>query len=152
MSKLTLLKADTFSAGQILLDGGLIGVQVDRGVRGLRGKTLSFTQPAIGTVTFTGSTTSNDPDLWTLKDIKTLVEAAVPGLKVMSSEGRLVFIESTPANGVALASTGTANPLLGFDSGAASAGRVINPHDAPPPRLVLIDQQDNRLIFVIAEV
>lgn len=152
MSKLTLLKAETFALGQMLLDGALVGTQVDRGIRGLRGKTLIFTQPAAATVTFTGSTTSGDPDLWTLKDIKTLAEAAIAGLKVMNCEGRIVFIESTPANGVALTGAGTANTLFGFDGAASLAGRVINPQDGAPPRLMLVDQQDNRLIFVIAEV
>jgi hypothetical protein len=99
------------------------------GISGLVGKTLIFTSPAAGTVTFTASSVSGNPDPNSLQpsDIKAQIEAVATGVRVSFWGGRLVIQEVTPTSGVAITSAGTANGILGFDTNQASTGKIYAP-------------------------
>lgn len=99
------------------------------GITGLVGLTITFSAPGpTGTVTFVASSGSNpDPNTLLFKDIKAQIEAAIPTLKVNTYDGYLSIIEATPASGVTVAKTGTANTLLGFDTANATVGKYYLP-------------------------
>lgn len=130
---------------QLFLNGGIIGGSVVAGkgqggnpgnlflgVQGLVGKTLIFSEPASGTVTFSASTQSGNPDPNTLmpSDIKAQIETVMSGVTVSFQGGVLVIVEATPDHGVAISKTGTANALLGFD---ATGGNDTIGLFYPPP-------------------
>lgn len=96
------------------------------GFYGLIGKTLIFTSPAAGTVTFSAAADQADidPNILQLQDIKAQVQAVMTGVVVTTVNGRLTFVEATPTSGVAITSAGTANSILGFDSANATVGKV----------------------------
>jgi hypothetical protein len=126
-------KFSDINEAQAFLNGGLIGKDISKGgVAGLVGKTLTFTSPAFA-VTFTaaaGPPTDRDPYTLLLKDIKAQVEAANADILVQSIAGKIVFIEKTPTNGVALSgSDEPAKSLLGFDQNSASVGKFYKPPD-----------------------
>lgn len=137
---------------ETILNGGLVIGKVEGaqtggtpaglgpGIDGLVGKTLKFTSPSSVTVTFgtsEGTGGSAEPGVGTnpnkyvllFKDIKKQIEAAINTVKVTNRNGRIVLIEATPASGVALDKTGTANVLLGVGTDANTVGKLY----APPP-------------------
>jgi hypothetical protein len=99
------------------------------GITGLVGLTLIFVGPGpTGTVTFVASSGSNaDPNTLLFSDIKAQIQAAIATLSVTTFDGYLTIQEVTPANGVTVSSAGTANTLLGFDSGHNTVGRFYLP-------------------------
>lgn len=133
------------------LNGGIVGGSTNRGtfggsvpagnmngIAGLVGKTLIFTSPAAVTVTFAdasgvgGSAHSpgTNPDKNTLmfKDIAAQIVAALATVRVgLTPDQQLLIIETTPSSGVAISDAGTANSLLGFDTNAATVGKVYPP-------------------------
>ena len=115
---------------QFFLNGGLLGGDVKGGVYGLVGKRLTFSSPSFH-VDFTAVTpapTTRDPYTLLFPDIKAQVEAANASILVSQLGGRIVFIEKTPTNGVALASNDeAAKALLGFDKNSPSVGKVYSP-------------------------
>lgn len=102
---------------------------------GLIGKTLIFTSPSAGTVTFAaaGAESTRDPLLLQFADVKAQIETVMSTCLVTTINGRLAIIEKTPASGVAVAKTGTGNTLLGFDAGQATTGEVFAPPGAATP-------------------
>lgn len=124
-------------------DGGSQAGGQAQGYDGLVGKTLKFSSPGAATVTFVASsgaggsadpalpanTGNPNPQVLLFKDIKLQVEAAVPAIKVLNMNGKLVFIEATPTSGVTIDHTGTATALVGFDGAHDTVGKVY----APPP-------------------
>jgi hypothetical protein len=152
MSKVTLVKKESIEEAQVFLNGGLIGGDASQGIEGLIGKTLIFTAPAAGTVTFALGSGSN-PWKLSFKEIKQQIEAAVglSGLNVSSIRGALVIQEDTTTSGVAITGAGTANAILGFDS-AGQTGRVINAPGGAAPKLSLFTvTPDNRIVLAISE-
>lgn len=123
-------KFTDINEAQIFLNGGIIGADVRKGIAGLVGKVLTFTTPA-GAVTFaaaSGPPTDRDPYTLLLTDIKAQVEAAIATVQVTSLGGRLVFLEATPASGVALSGNNEpAKALLGFDGNSVVAGKFYHP-------------------------
>jgi hypothetical protein len=123
---------------QHFLNGGLTGKPIPmEGIRGLVGKTITFTSP-VGSCTFVEG---GGPDGGALlfKDIKTQLEAAVSGLKVMQfSRGVIGFISSDASVVTSLGATAQdARALLGLPRGGAISGKlVLPPTDAGTPRLV----------------
>jgi hypothetical protein len=105
------------------------------GITGLVGQTLIFSAPGpAGTVTFVASSGSNpDPNTLQFADIKAQIESGVSGLLVTTFDGYLCIQESTPAHGVTVAKTGTANTLLGFDIANATVGKYYLPAAAATP-------------------
>ena len=112
--------------------GSLTGVGT--GIQGLVGLTLIFSSPSAATITFAASSgsggsahtpnTNPDPSILLLTDIRQQVAAGLATVTVKAdTEGRLAFIESTPASGVTISHTGTANALLGLDTVNDSVGR-----------------------------
>ena len=144
-----LFELETFLNGGIIAgraDGAQNGgtpANVGQGIYGLVGKTLKFTSPSSTTVTFaaaSGAGSSVDPavpeaqrnpnpQVLLFKDIKLQVETAINTVKVTDRNGKLVFIEATPTNGVTIDKTGTANTLLGLPTNANVVGKLW----APPP-------------------
>lgn len=119
-----------------LLNGGIIGGNVASGIVGLVGKVLTFTTPS-GNHTFTtqGDTT-RPPDVLLLKDIKTQLEAAISGLKVMAFGGKIAFIQSTPTGNTELsANSEVAKTLLGFPLTTTTKGQLVNKPGAAAPSL-----------------
>jgi hypothetical protein len=118
MAMTRIFKFDDLTDLQNFLNGGITGCDVSKGVGGLVGQTLTFTSPA-DSVTFVGPTlpggSERDPTVLLFGDIKEQIEAAVPSLVVASNKGRIVLLEATPANGVALSDNDeAAKALLGF--------------------------------------
>lgn len=115
------------------LNGGLRGTDINRGVYGLNGLSLTFTSPVAVTMTF-GPSTQSDPNQYQLKDLKAQLEGAISGLRVSSANGVLILGEVTPTSGVALSSSPEdAKRILGFDKGRASIGKVFAPPGTSPP-------------------
>jgi hypothetical protein len=105
------------------------------GITGLVGKTLIFDAPGpAGTVTFVASSGSNpDPSTLLLSDIKAQIQAAIPTLSVTMFDGYLVVQEATPAFGVTVDRTGTANTLLGYGTANNTVGKFYKPAAAATP-------------------
>lgn len=117
---------------QLFLRGGLIGAKINGGTYNLVGKTIQFERPVMATVTFVAGT-GPDPYLLTFQDIKAQVEAAIAGILVVSLDGKICFVESTPSGGVKVTGVGTGVTLLGFSASGATEGFVYNsPFDNPP--------------------
>jgi hypothetical protein len=139
---------------QFFLNGGIVGGTFNKsqgggspaplgiGLNGLVGKTVVFTSPSAVTVTFGLSSgtyggvpgsnvppgTNPDPNTLIFQDIKAQIQAAIPAVLVAAdADGHLVFVEVTPASGVALSNTGTANGILGFSSTGADVGKFYSP-------------------------
>lgn len=97
---------------QQFLNGGLhTGSDPRKGFDGIVGKTLVFTQPAAATVTFAAG--SAKYNFLTFSEVKSQVEAAVAGIEVLQDGAELVFIETSPTNGVSITG-GTAASLMGI--------------------------------------
>lgn len=95
---------------------------------GLHGLTLVFTAPSL-TVTF------SDPSGAGLSIADICAAIATAGLKVQSRFGdRISIYHLTDGTAVALASTGTANKLLGFSTAADTSGKVYAPPTGAKPR------------------
>lgn len=119
------------------LQGGLTGgkIPVD-GIRGLVGKTITFTTPA-GSCTFVQGA-GPDPDSLLFKDIKAQMEAAIAGLRlVLFAQQTIGFIQATPTAAVALPVTEqAARAMLGLPkSGIISGKFVLASTEAGTPRL-----------------
>lgn len=125
-----IFKFSDITDAQYFLNGGLVGADIKRGVRGLVGLTLTFTSPAFA-VTFTAvspTPTDRDPYLLLLADIKAQVEAANVLISVQQYDGRIVFVEKLPDVGVALSGNNEpAKSLLGFDQNQPSIGKLYRP-------------------------
>lgn len=96
-----------------------------RGYQNIVGKTLIFTSPASHTVTFTKGTSTDDPASLTFAEVATQIHAVMTGVVALATEDGLVLMESTPSAGVAVTKLGTANPVLGLDSSAATTGKIF---------------------------
>jgi hypothetical protein len=119
-------KFRTLDEVQGFLNGALRGANIQQGVRGLKGKTLTFTSPA-GAVTF-GDSSQSDTDFFLFKDIKLQIETAIPALRVGIIDSAVTFTEASPANGVALSSNNEeAKRLLGFNQTQATAANFYAP-------------------------
>lgn len=119
------------------LNGGLTGIDISKGVQGLAGLTITFTNPSFSW-TFTPGA---DPEFLRYLEIKAQLEAASASLKVKQFGGKIAFIEATPSTGVVLSGTQqTAKALLGFDYNTVSIGKVYgSPYDAIPTAPYLIE-------------
>ena len=120
---------------QNFLNGGLLGTDVSKGVAGLIGKTLSFTSPAAGVVTFVAGTAPDDKLMFA--DIKTQIEAVVAGVKVYQIGGQIAFVDAANpiAAPVSLAAGDDAKKLFGFPTVGVVTGRIIkDAQSLTPPR------------------
>ena len=105
-----------------LLNGGVIGgLSLAKGIWGLDGKTLVFTSPIAGTVTF-----SAPGGLLMAPDIMNQIEAQTVGLKARLVDNRLALIEENPSKGVAIDSSSTALTLLGFSGASSAVGTKVS--------------------------
>jgi len=146
-------KFPTINQLQNFLNGAIVGGNIERGLQGLVGKTLIFTSPSAATVTFTGGTDPTGPGLLRLKDIKSQIEAALATVVVFQDTGAILIREVTPASGVAISAAGTANTLLGFDSGNPTAGKLYSPPGvvAPPQWTWIESTGENAHLVVVWE-
>lgn len=158
MASFTTHKFHEIGEMDLFLNGGLLasadvikGGEGNYGVYGLVGKTLKFTQPSAATVTFVASTDPNNPDpsRLTYKDIKGQVEVAIGAVSVQQYMRKLVFIEVTPANGVTIDKTGTANALLGFDKSADTVGTKYGSIGGTAPSLQNIQVSDSVIVVTV---
>lgn len=127
---------------ELHLNGGLMGCNIQNGIRDLQGKTVIFTAPAGATCTF--GAPSNGA-YHTLQEIKTALEAAIAGLAVAQKDGKLTLKGST---GVTITG-GTANKLLGF--GAAASAKVYNAPGGAAPVFVSSFADPGSLYLVVME-
>lgn len=126
---------------QYFLNGCVVGkgpqriTQGPSGYFGLIGKTLIFTSPSAATVTFAAASAESaiDPNILQLADIKAQIQAVIATVLVTTVNQKLAFIETTPLHGVAVSAAGTANSILGFDSGNATVGKFFAPPGAASP-------------------
>lgn len=136
-------KFSDINEAQAFLNGSLIGAEIQAGVVGLVGKTLTFTSPAFA-VTFAAispAPTDRDPYVLRLKDIKAQVEAANADILVQTLGGRIVFVEKVPTNGTTLSGNDEpAKALLGFDRNNAVAAKFYRPMgiSGGPPNYVWV--------------
>lgn len=119
------------------LNGGILGVNVSRGVAGLIGKTLIFTTPDSVTVTFAHSSKPADMlldqgDALFFSDIKAQIEAVATHVKVYQIGGCLAFVhKATPiAQPISITVNSSALSVLGFDDAAALTGRLVYPPES----------------------
>lgn len=158
-----------------LLAGAIAGAQnggspagIGTGLAGLVGATLKFTSPSAVTVTFVASSGAGgsadpglplaqrnpNPQVLTFKDIKSQIEAAIPAVSVQTFKGRLLFIEATPASGIALDNTGTANPIFGLDQDGTTTRLFYAPPpatDAPCWTWACTDNSGSHVIYTLEE-
>jgi hypothetical protein len=138
-------KFQTIDRLQTFLNGGVEGSKIQGaygspgnnapGVMSLVGLTFITSAPGpAGTCTFGVSSGSNpDPYVLLFSDIASQIKTAISGLSVTMLDGALVIQETTPANGVTISKTGTANSLLGFDIGNDTVGKFYLPIGAASP-------------------
>jgi hypothetical protein len=157
MARLVTRKFNHLEDLNIFLAGGLIsgadvvgGQEGVYGIPGLIGLTLKFTQPATATVTFIAGT-GTDPSRLTYADLKAQIEGAVTGLSVQQLNRKLVFIESTPTNGVTIDHTGTATKLLGFDQNHDTVGKKYGPVSTTAPCLQSYSVDDHTHLVITYE-
>ena len=111
------------------LNGGVIGgTELANTLVPIVGKTVVFTNPA-GSHTFVAGA---NPAGLSLPEVKTQLEAAVTGLRVVYFERHLAFIEASPATGIVVAS-GTALLDLGFDPNGVTGLVYAGPFSGAPP-------------------
>jgi len=126
------------------LNGGVVGVDISRGVDGLVGTTLTFTTPAFACTFTPAAVTDRDPYHLLQTDIITQINVADAGhhLRVVSFKGRIGFVERTPTTGVVIAAAASdAKRLLGFSPAEAVTGRVIKQMFSPAaPRVETVFQ------------
>src|SRR5271154_6751948 len=132
-------KFQDISLVQYFLNGAILGSEMPKnqppGVPGwyIVGLTLIFTSPAAHTVTFVASAGTLYPsDVLQLADVKSQIQAIMTGVNVLSINGRLTLIETTPTAGVAISASGTANSKFGFDNANATTGKVLVPPGVTP--------------------
>ena len=136
------------------LQGGIIGSSM-KGPPGvankafdLVGKTLIFTAPA-GVVTFVAP--APPASLLSPQDVKAQIEAQIAALKVTFPGHSLAINLATPAIGVNLNSTGTANSLLGMSKATITLGTFYNPPGGGAPELVSVGQVGDGYLQVITD-
>jgi hypothetical protein len=117
---------------EMFLHGVVFGGHVPQFYGNIIGKTLSFSFPAVASVTFvTGAdVTHMDPGGLSFKEVKQQLEAGVSGLLVFQRDGHLVLRQSTPTVGQGVLITlGTARTILGFPSDSQVVGKVYGNMD-----------------------
>lgn len=123
----------TLQEAQFFLRGGVRGGKPLAGrVYNIVGRTLIFSSPSSVTVTFVAGADSSG---LTVREIQDQIVAAIAAVKPGLMDKGLALEEVTPASGVAITGAGTANPLFGFKTGAATVGTVINPPGGAQPAL-----------------
>lgn len=124
-------KFDSMDDLQWFLNGGIIGAPVDPFfVSGfpLAGLTLTFTSPVDSLVFSSGSLPGG---LLSAADVAAQVQASITGVVARFTKGRILLVESSPTNGVALsANDEEAKKVLGFDYKNAVTGKVYAPPGA----------------------
>lgn len=155
MAYLKLHRVGSQAQVNILLQGGIMGgvqlrpqpSQNKTVIFGLHGLTLVFTTP-IGTVTFSDPTGAG----LTLEDILLQIRTTIATLQPTFVDQRLVVLEATPTNGVALnGAISTAAALFGFPP-VSVAGTKYAPEDGTAPRFLWFEsnaQMDS--LYVITE-
>lgn len=131
MAQIKIYKVNEIFEVQHFLNGGIIGLDVSKGVEGLVGKKLTFTTPSFN-YTFVAGASS---DLVRFLEIKSQLETASSGaLLVKQYGGKIAFIEATPSTGCIIAggAGNTGNGYLGFDSLNSTVGKVYgSPFTSP---------------------
>lgn len=127
MARFHAYKFRTIVEYETFLNGGIFGSDVSKPVPGIVGKTLIFTSPSAVTVTFAAASSPLEGGALMFKDIHTQIQTAIATVRAMSINGRLALVEVTPSAGVALNTTGTAKPLLGFPGDKVVTGKVYVP-------------------------
>jgi len=138
---------------EIFLQGAIMaGVQIPAlGLFGLNGKTLIFSSPGAATVTFVTTPAGSQIPL-EFKDIKSQIETAVPAVKALMYDRRLVLIEAAVGSGVTITKLGTSNSILGFDSAVADTiGKVIKPGPAVKPYFLQMLPTDDGFVLLTEE-
>jgi hypothetical protein len=126
-----------YDSMQYFLNGGITaGRDPRKGYTGIVGKTLVFTQPVGVTVTFVaGASAQVDPTGLSFAEVAAQIKAAIAGVEVLQIGDQLVLIETTPSTGVTITNAGTANVILGFNSGG-NVGKVFKYPDGVNPAVV----------------
>lgn len=138
----TLEKMQHFLRGGIMTSlpssprNGAVGRGKGGGIVGLVGTTLTIATPALS-LTFVAATLGagevRDPNLLLIKDIKAQIEAAQPLLHVVTIDGFMGIIETTPSAGITMAAaTETGRQLLGFAANAYQT-HIYGPPGGTPP-------------------
>jgi hypothetical protein len=136
---------NTLKDMELFLRGGVRGGKQLAGlVQNLHGKTLIFLQPSAAIVTFdeTAGAAGFGGGL-TVQEIRNQIVAAVPAVVPFYADRVLNLVEGSPSSGVSIDKDGTANPLLGFGSGADVVGVVIAAPGGVAPYLVETNKKAN---------
>lgn len=116
----------------------------------LHGLTLIFTSPVVETVTFVASPAGTQVPI-PLTTVLAQIKAQTTGVNAQMKEGQIVLVEATPASGVGVNKTGTANAALGLDTTAVTAGIVYNVPGGGAPELIDIHPIDANVFLVTTE-
>jgi hypothetical protein len=142
-------KVNLFYAGAVICGANLKDDKIY-----VHGLTLKFKSPAVATVTFAATPASPQVPL-TRAQVIAQIKAAVPALepKIMQVGDvfALVLVEATPASGVTVDKTGTANQKLGLSTAADTVGKFINPPGGATPYLVWLSVLDANTYVVTTE-
>ena len=135
-------KFRTTEEAEKYLSGAIIGGPIGN-IKGLSGKTLSFTSPNTTDVLFTAGANS---DYLTFNEIKDQVETEDSDLVVTSVGGSICIVEAVPTSGVTLKATASyAKSLLGFAYDVATVGVI------PPVITMYFDSQNCNHVVVVQE-
>lgn len=123
------------------------GADPAKSFAGLVGSTVTFTTPAAACTFTQPAGATSIAGLLTFADVKAQMEAAITGLKVLAFGKKIVFVQGTPAAGVALAAVAEPGRLaLGLPNNEAVAGVFLAKPGGTDPALVSVSDSNGRIL------
>jgi len=150
MASLNVRKFPNTEEASLFMKGGVTGGKIQPKLY-VNTLTLIFNQPAAVTVTFNATGSLQEPLSW--PDIVSAIETQTTNaVKVLNLNGYMALVEASPANGIDVDKTGTANTLLGFSTQVDTVGTFYNPYDGVAPRVLSLGGSDvSNAILVLVE-
>ena len=127
------------------------GLDLRKGVPGLKGLKLVLSAPAAKTITFTGASALT---VLSIQETKSQIETqSTTTVKVLfTRDGRLIIVDAALAAAVAITgATSTASEFLGFTKATNVAGKHYNKPGGGTPELVNISPVHDGSIIVVTE-
>ena len=150
-------KYATMAEANHKIRGGIVGgVPCNVAFNGIVDLTLTFSDPAGGSCTFTSVTGRSFGQLY-FADVKLQIETQVPDVEVITIDNKFALRRKTVGNVVALpvivdpANYEMARAILGFSPGEAITGQFLNgPSGANPKYLEFVTEFGN--VYISIEV
>lgn len=153
MASLKQLKFDSIDEANLVLNGGIVGGPVLKNttvIAGLVGLTITFSSP-VGSCTFT-QPTSQPGGLMSFLDVKTQLETAISGLKiVLLNNNSIGFRSGTAGTAVTMGSSSEpAKAILGFKDATSIAGTAYAKSGGTPPAVDHFTVEGGKLYYLVA--